>query len=125
MRTADNPYSPGAGNPPPELAGREGILRRASSILERTLNKRMTKSMMMLGLRGVGKTVLLNRIQQMADDAGCVTGFMEAEGRQALPNLLAPHLRGAGSAGAEWDYQKGPRIQLESWACGIHGSEVR
>ena len=93
MRSADNPYSPGAGNPPPELAGREDILERASGILERTLNKRMTKSMMMLGLRGVGKTVLLNRIQQMADDAGCVTGFMEAEGRQALPNLLAPHLR--------------------------------
>ena len=41
----------------------------------------MTKSLMMLGLRGVGKTVLLNRIQQMADDAGCVTGFIEAEGR--------------------------------------------
>ncbi len=52
----------------------------------------MTKSLMMLGLRGVGKTVLLNRIQQMADDAGCVTGFIEAEGRQALPDLLTPHL---------------------------------
>ena len=74
MRSAENPYSPGAGNPPPELAGREEILDRASSTLERTLNRRMTKSLMMLGLRGVGKTVLLNRIQQMADDAGCAGG---------------------------------------------------
>jgi hypothetical protein len=92
MRSAENPYSPGAGNPQPELAGREEILDRASSTLERTLNRRMTKSLMMLGLRGVGKTVLLNRIQQMADDAGCVTGFIEAEGKQALPDLLTPHL---------------------------------
>ncbi len=59
MNPVDNPYNPGAGTPPPELAGREGVLKQAETTIERTKNGKAAKSVIMLGLRGVGKTVLL------------------------------------------------------------------
>lgn len=92
METSRNPYSPGAGNPPPELAGRQAVIEQAKGVLERTLNRRMTKSLIMLGLRGVGKTVLLNEYQSMAEDAGCLTTFIEAEAKKTLPVLITPKL---------------------------------
>ncbi len=92
MRSTDNPYSPGAGTPPPELAGREDILDEAATILGRTIKGRVARSLMLLGLRGVGKTVLLNRIEQMAGDKGCVTCIMEADNDKVLPDLIIPHL---------------------------------
>ena len=66
MDPVRNPFAPGAGNPPPELAGRQEILTHATTILLRTLQQRHAKSFMLVGLRGVGKTVLLNRIGQIA-----------------------------------------------------------
>ncbi len=54
-----NPYSPGAGMPPPELAGREDILEKVAIALARTRACRSAKSVMLVGLRGVGKTVLI------------------------------------------------------------------
>ncbi len=93
MRSTDNPYSPGAGTPPPELAGREDILDEAATILGRTIKGRIAKSLMLLGLRGVGKTVLLNRIEQMAVDKACVTCIMEADNDRVLPDLIIPHLK--------------------------------
>lgn len=92
MRSADNPYSPGAGAPPPELAGREGILKMAEDAIERTKKGRAAKSLIMLGLRGVGKTVLLNRIDQIAETAGCRTAIFEADPDRTLPELLAQQL---------------------------------
>lgn len=61
-----NPYAPGAGTPPPELAGRNEIRETARIALARTRAGRPSKSIMMVGLRGVGKTVLLDRIRQDA-----------------------------------------------------------
>lgn len=61
MNPVDNPYNPGVGAPPPELAGRESILKQAENVIERTKKGKAAKSLVMLGLRGVGKTVLLNR----------------------------------------------------------------
>jgi hypothetical protein len=88
-----NPFSPGAGSPPPELAGRDGILEQARVLLGRVLAKRPEKSLLLTGLRGVGKTVLLNEIEHMAQDAGYRTILVEAHEGKSLAVLLAPHLR--------------------------------
>jgi hypothetical protein len=64
-----NPFSPGAGTPPPELAGRSDILDQALMALARIKSGRSEKSVLMVGLRGVGKTVLLNKIELLARDA--------------------------------------------------------
>lgn len=88
-----NPFSPGAGSPPPELAGRSTILEQADILLGRTLAKRPEKSLLLTGLRGVGKTVLLNEIDRRAKDTGYRTILIEAHEGKSLPVLLAPHLR--------------------------------
>ena len=88
-----NPFSPGAGSPPPELAGREGILEQARVLLGRILAKRPEKSLLLTGLRGVGKTVLLNEIDRMALAAGYRTILLEAHEGKSLAVLLAPQLR--------------------------------
>ncbi len=88
-----NPFSPGAGSPPPELAGREGVLEEARVLLARMLAKRPEKSLLLTGLRGVGKTVLLNAIERMALAAGYRTILVEAHEGKPLAALLAPHLR--------------------------------
>jgi hypothetical protein len=92
MDPNNNPYNPGAGAPPPALAGRDALIARARTAIERTRNGRATKSLMMLGLRGVGKTVLLNRFEEMAEDAGCQTALFEAAPDRALPEQIAPQL---------------------------------
>ena len=68
MDPIKNPFSPGAGSPPPELVGRDPILDQARILLARVKQKRSEKSMMLTGLRGVGKTVLLNEIERLAKD---------------------------------------------------------
>lgn len=88
-----NPFSPGAGSPPPELAGRSGILEQADVLLGRVLARRPEKSLLLTGLRGVGKTVLLNEIDRRAKDAGYRTILVEAHEGKSLAVLLAPHLR--------------------------------
>lgn len=96
MDRAKNPFSPGAGTPPPELAGRKVILDNALVALERVKNGRAEKSMILVGLRGVGKTVLLGEAQRLAEQAGYRVAFIEAhESRQkkSLAELLIPHLR--------------------------------
>jgi Cdc6-like AAA superfamily ATPase len=66
MNPFKNPFSPGAGAPPPELVGRDSVLEQAEILLGRVKNKRPEKSMLLTGLRGVGKTVLLNEVEHMA-----------------------------------------------------------
>ena len=73
-----NPFSPGAGSPPPELVGRDPILEQARILLGRTKLKRPEKSMLLTGLRGVGKTVLLNEIERLARAEGYHTVLIEA-----------------------------------------------
>ncbi len=92
MDPVDNPYNPGAGTPPPELAGRESILKQAENTIKRTKKGKPAKSFIMLGLRGVGKTVLLNRIDQIAETAGCRTAIFEAGLDRTLPELLTQQL---------------------------------
>jgi hypothetical protein len=88
-----NPFSPGAGSPPPELAGREGILEQARVLFGRVQAKRPEKSLLLTGLRGVGKTVLLNEIERIALGQGFRTVLVDAHERKPLAVLLAPHLR--------------------------------
>jgi len=88
-----NPFAPGAGLQPPELAGRDKLLEEATIDMERVLLKRPTKGMMLLGLRGVGKTVLLNRLLVLANQKDFQTAKIEAPEGGHLPELLAPELR--------------------------------
>ncbi len=88
-----NPYAPGAGTQPPELAGRDEIRESARIALERTRMGRSTKSLMMVGLRGVGKTVLLDVIRENAESGGICALRMEAPENRSLPSILAPQLR--------------------------------
>ena len=88
-----NPYAPGAGLQPPELAGRDRLIEDVTIDMERVLARRPTKGLVLLGLRGVGKTVLLNRLRAFADDNGFQTAKIEAPEGGALPDLLAPELR--------------------------------
>lgn len=95
MDPRQNPYAPGAGTPPPELAGREDIIEKASIALDRIRAGRSARSLLIVGLRGVGKTVLLNRLNQDAEVKGITTLMLEAPERKSLPALLAPALRTA------------------------------
>jgi hypothetical protein len=93
MDAIKNPFSPGAGSPPPELVGREGILEQARILLGRIKEKRSEKSILLTGLRGVGKTVLLNEIEQLAAKTGYRTLALEAHENKSLAALLVPPLR--------------------------------
>jgi len=90
-----NPYAPGAGTPPPELAGRDDLLRSMQVALARVRRRSPTKSVLMVGLRGVGKTVLLSRFRDDAERAGLQTVWIEAPESRSLPAILAPQLRQA------------------------------
>jgi hypothetical protein len=95
MDPVHNPYAPGAGTPPPELAGRDALLAQARVALERLRLGLPAKSLLMIGLRGVGKTVLLDAIRDSAEAAGLHTLRIEAPENRSLPALLAPQLRQA------------------------------
>ena len=88
-----NPFAPGAGSQPPELAGREDIISSASIAIQRILIGRHDKSQILLGLRGTGKTVLLNKIESIADEYGHVTSFIEAPENRPLIELLYPRIQ--------------------------------
>ncbi|MFG0284952.1 MAG: ATP-binding protein [Phycisphaerales bacterium JB039] len=90
-----NPYAPGAGTPPPELAGRDDVREVARVTLERVRRGLPAKSVLMVGLRGVGKTVLLDRMRDDAEASGLQTMRVEAPESRSLPALLAPQLRQA------------------------------
>lgn len=95
MDPVTNPFAPGAGTPPPELAGRDEVLELARIAIERTRRTLPTKSFLLVGLRGVGKTVLLDRIKTDAEARGIHTVRIEAPEGRSLPALLAPQLRQA------------------------------
>lgn len=95
MNPIFNPFCPGAGTPPPELAGRDELREMLRIALERARIGRPAKSAILVGLRGVGKTVLLDRVRADAEAAGIHTVRIEAPERRSLPALLAPQLRQA------------------------------
>ncbi|MBS1189557.1 MAG: ATPase [Rhodocyclaceae bacterium] len=93
MDPINNPFSPGAGAPPPELVGRDPLLEEARVLLGRIRHGRPEKSLLLTGLRGVGKTVLLNEIERMARATGYQTILLEAHEEKPLGELIYPALR--------------------------------
>lgn len=88
-----NPFSPGAGNRPPELAGRDEIRQQALLALGRIKSRKSERSPLLVGLRGVGKTVLLVETRKAAEATGYRTMMVEAQEGVPLPRLLLPGLR--------------------------------
>lgn len=93
MDPVRNPYSPGAGTPPPELAGRDRLREQVRIALARLRAGRSAKSVLMVGLRGVGKTVLLDQLMRDAEADGICTVRSETPENRSLPALLAPQIR--------------------------------
>jgi len=84
-----NPYAPGAGQRPPELAGRDREIGQFEVVLERVARGRPERSMVLTGLRGVGKTVLLNAFRSMAMQRLWGTGKIEARPDQSIRRPIA------------------------------------
>src|ERR1039457_5397305 len=93
MDPRTNPFAPGAGTPPPELAGRNELIERAAIALDRIRAGRAARSLILYGLRGVGKTVLLNRIRIDGEARGFAGVNIEAPEEKSLPAILTPVLR--------------------------------
>ncbi len=93
MDPIHNPFSPGAGTPPPELAGRSDILKHALLTLARIKNRKAEKSILIIGLRGTGKTVLLHEIEELAKKENYYAFMIEAHEKKSLPEILLPELR--------------------------------
>ena len=93
MDPIQNPYSPGAGSPPPDLAGRDELREQVRIAIARIRIGNAAKSVLLVGLRGVGKTVLLEQLRLDAEYAGVFTVRVEAPEHKSLPALLAPQLR--------------------------------
>jgi hypothetical protein len=92
MDPVRNPFAPGAGSQPPELAGRQLIIEDARVAIERALLGKPSRFQMFLGLRGVGKTVLLNAVETMAKERGHFTSIIEAPESKPLGELLLPRV---------------------------------
>lgn len=116
--TSHNPYAPGAGLQPPELAGRDRLIEDAAIDMDRLLDRRPTKGIVLLGLRGVGKTVLLNRLHHMVDEKGIHTAKIEAPEGGTLPQLLGIICRrlilsNLGDSPLSWfNYDCAPRFNM-------------
>ena len=92
MDPVRNPFAPGAGSQPPELAGRQTIIEDARVAIERAMLCKPSRSQMFLGLRGVGKTVLLNAVDSMARERGHLTSVIEAPENKSLGEQLLPRI---------------------------------
>jgi hypothetical protein len=92
MDPVRNPYAPGAGQRPPELAGRDREIQQFEVVLERVARARPERSMVLTGLRGVGKTVLLNTFRSMALQKLWGTGKLEARPDQSIRRPVASAL---------------------------------
>jgi type II secretory pathway predicted ATPase ExeA len=92
MDPVRNPFAPGAGSPPPELAGRDDIISSAEVALKRVIQGRHDKSQILLGLRGTGKTVLLRAIERLAEENNYVISSIEAPEGKPLAELLYPKI---------------------------------
>ena len=95
MDARRNPFAPGAGTPPPELAGRSALLERNAVALDRIRAGRAARPSILYGLRGVGKTVLLARMRDTAEADGFTIVSIEAPENRSLPGVLVPSLRAA------------------------------
>lgn len=137
-----NPYAPGAGQRPPELAGRDEQLQAFDVVLERVVKGRPERSLVLTGLRGVGKTVLLNALRSAAVRRRWGTGKLEARPDQGLRRPLSSalhqavrelghtdadsvdHVLGVIKAFAHRDAGPGARLK-DQWNPGIDAPVVR
>ncbi len=93
MDPTTNPFTPGAGSQPPELAGRQTIINDAEVCIKRLALGQQARSQILLGLRGVGKTVLLNQFEGLAEAKGLHTAFIEAPENRKFLDQLVPQIR--------------------------------
>ena len=93
MDPVRNPFAPGAGSPPPELAGRDAVREKMRLCMQRLRIGRPAKSVMLVGLRGVGKTVLLDQMMKDGEADGIINIRIDAPEGRSLPAMLAPQLR--------------------------------
>jgi len=95
MKAVSNPFAPGAGAPPPELAGRHHILNEATLAVRRNKGGKSARSFIYVGLRGVGKTVLLNEVQAIAERENALTDFIEVSKNEPLSVVIIATMRAA------------------------------
>ena len=95
MDPRTNPYSPGAGTVPQELAGRDELIEKVEIELDRCRNGLSHRGQILVGLRGVGKTVLLNKLSIDAEAKRLLAVTVETPENRSLPALLIPALRNA------------------------------
>lgn len=123
MNPDTNPFAPGAGVPPPELAGRDDILDTAKVAIRRNKAGRSARSFIYVGLRGVGKTVLLNEVKDYADSQEALTDFIEVSKTTPLSKALIATLRAAllkldRQKGVSEKVKRGLRV-LKSFVSGL------
>lgn len=106
MDSTKNPYVPGAGIFPPEFAGRDELVQASVIALKRIREGLAAKNSLIVGLRGVGKTVLLNRIHREAEALGLVSILLESSESKSLPKLLVPSLHNALHRISRWEQAK-------------------
>ena len=114
-----NPYAPGAGQRPPELAGRDREISQFEVVLERVARAGPERSMVLTGLRGVGKTVLLNTFRSMALQRLWGTGKLEARPDQSIRRPVASALHMAVRELAPTAPRAGPDRRLPRRAQGV------
>ncbi|WP_274584074.1 ATP-binding protein [Neisseria leonii] len=93
MNPVNNPFTPGAGATPPALVGRDKIINDAKVAIERLKLGRSAQGMILVGLRGVGKTVLLERLKEEFQTAGAYTIWVESPESQDFMAVVAPQIR--------------------------------
>jgi hypothetical protein len=119
-----NPYVPGAGTRPPVIVGRDDLVSTATAALRRAKTGLHAKSFIAIGLRGVGKTVVLNKVHELAEDDKYHVLYLEAHDDSSLANLIVPQLRSvllklSRSAAASELGRKGLRV-LKNFAKAVN-----
>jgi len=117
-----NPFAPGAGTPPPELAGRDHIISATNIAIQRNMACRPAQSLMLVGLRGVGKTVLLNEMIQITEKYGAISSFFEVDTNGPLAHTVITTLRTVllrlDSSGISGSVKRGLRV-LKGFAASV------
>lgn len=115
MDPTRNPYTPGAGRTPPALVGRASELSAGDLLIQRTSSGLSGRSMMLYGLRGVGKTVLLNELRRRAEVAGWLTAMVEAKqdrkGADQARARLARELTSAARSAQPWRTKASDKVK--------------
>ena len=93
MNPIENPYRPGAGTKPTFLAGRDEIISKADVLIKRVKIGNPQRSLMLYGLRGVGKTVLLNKISELAESEHYIVEQIEMSENDDFKKVIAGFIR--------------------------------